>query len=655
MTLQEVMGLVATTGRQAREDVAGYFKPTTDLFDPMNAIDPKVYRNIDMQPYTLKENQEARKFGAIRKLPITNKEILGRALMGGAGLGDVLPGVGVAGAVAQKALKPTRKVFNDVMELARQGIKQKNWYRKSGQAMLDATQGNLPRAKDLANFTSIVSPSTAVRENLGHGARMYYQKLMGDKLRAGIFPSAMGRSADEYVRGGEKSIGPKRGPFFNNILKYVDPSLPQRDVTNDIWGARAWDLPTDSPSARQHQMMTHETQRIAKKLGLEPEQTQASYWSAIKAKIESLPRALREKAKTSWQEKLLPQQIRRPMELERRSDLRQAALNAEVPEDLINKAGYDFANAMDDHTGLVSWEAIPSRESGLMPEIHDAPFSVRMNFTEQMDSILGDTIEKELGILTNKRADVMGTGFYQEGAEASYNPSKQIGVIMPLGPGGRGTGKIDPSAGRAVELYAAIRGKLTYQHGMGYTRPFPAQTVKGAGGFELDFGRPLTHGESREIMVAIEKHPDLQKVSSDGTLIPAVYFNPSKNGIHIYHDFVGDHTKFNKALDSLLADDALLPGVEATGHSIGSDGGLIGGYGESYESIIRRNGGEVQERRISSLLSEKIKGLYRKTAQEQGYKDPFQATPSAPAEVAPALPQLPKTDLEKILRGGGVS
>ena len=559
------------------------------------------------------------------------------------------------GGIIQKALKPTRKVFNDIRRLTKEGIKQKDWYKKSGQAMLNATQGNLPRTKDLANFTSISSPSTAVRENFGHGARFYYQKLMGDKLKAGIFPNAMGRSADEYIKGGERSIGPKRQPFVNNMLNTIDPVSPKNEVTNDIWGARAWDLPTDAPSARQHQMMTSGTQRIAKELDLDPEQAQASYWSAIKAKTESLPRALREQAKTSWQEKLLPRQIRKPMEVERRSNLRQAAINAEVPEDLINKAGYDFADAMDDHTGFVSWEAVPSRESGLMPEIHDAPFSVRMNFTEQMDSILGDTIEKELGILTNKRVDVMGTGFYQELTDISYNPSKQIGIIMPLGPGGRGTGVIDPSARKAVELYAAIKGKLTYQHGMGYTRPFPSPTVKGAGGFELDFGRPLTHDESSEIMVAIEKHPDLQKVNKDGTITPAVYFNPSKNGIHIYHDFVGDHTKFNKALDSLLADETLLPGVEAAGHGIGSDGALIGGSGESYESIIRRNGGEIQERKISSLLSENIKGLYKKTAQEQGYKDPFQATPSAPTEVAPALPRLPKTDLERILRGGGVS
>ena len=107
MNWQELMGLVATTGRQAREDVAGYFKPTTDLFNP-NAIDPNVYRNIDMNPYTAQEQAQARQYGAIRKLPITNKEILGRALMGGAGLGDVIP----TSAIGTGALAGMAKVFH---------------------------------------------------------------------------------------------------------------------------------------------------------------------------------------------------------------------------------------------------------------------------------------------------------------------------------------------------------------------------------------------------------------------------------------------------------------------------------------------------------------------------------------------------------------
>jgi hypothetical protein len=107
MNWQELMGLVATTGRQAREDVAGYFKPTTDLVNP-NAIDLNVYRNIDMNPYTAQEQAQARQYGAIRKLPITNKEILGRALMGGAGLGDVIP----TSAIGTGALAGMAKVFH---------------------------------------------------------------------------------------------------------------------------------------------------------------------------------------------------------------------------------------------------------------------------------------------------------------------------------------------------------------------------------------------------------------------------------------------------------------------------------------------------------------------------------------------------------------
>ena len=129
MTLQEVMGLVATTGRQAREDVAGYFKPTTDLFNP-NAIDPNVYRNIDQQPYTAQEQAQARQYGAIRKLPITNKEILGRALMGGAGFADFTPIAGTFAGV--KALTANKKLMDKAISMLNKGIDRAKVWKDTG-------------------------------------------------------------------------------------------------------------------------------------------------------------------------------------------------------------------------------------------------------------------------------------------------------------------------------------------------------------------------------------------------------------------------------------------------------------------------------------------------------------------------------------------
>ena len=129
MTLQEVMGLVATTGRQAREDVAGYFKPTTDLVNP-NAIDPNVYRNIDMNPYTAQEQAQARQYGAIRKLPITNKEILGRALMGGAGLADFTPIAGTFAGV--KAVMANKQMLKKAKELMKSGVSRAKIWKDTG-------------------------------------------------------------------------------------------------------------------------------------------------------------------------------------------------------------------------------------------------------------------------------------------------------------------------------------------------------------------------------------------------------------------------------------------------------------------------------------------------------------------------------------------
>ncbi len=45
---------------------------------------------------------------------------------------------------------------------------------------------------------------------------------------------------------------------------------------------------------------------------------------------------------------------------------------------------------------------------------------------------------------------------------------------------------------------------------------------------------------------------------------------------------------------------------------------------ESYDSVIKRNGGEAKERAISDRISEKVKEVYRRTSKEQdwGYSFP---------------------------------
>jgi hypothetical protein len=623
------------------QPVKDWFKPTTDMFDPQVYRDmARDYRNTDMQPYTLEENQQERKYGAIRKPPITNKGLLMRGLEGAAGLGDVAD-FGIGGMAAGTAKKigsellkrnkkwlgyppqvkdaRTLKKFRGELEgLALQGADKRFWYSDSGQAFLDAAGGDIERAKRLANFNAITSSGTDVKSNFGAGSKMYYQDLMGDEFNAGRYPQAMGDTARHYAAEGEGYLGPKRNPFFNDIMSDIDPNMPQDTVTNDMWGARLFGYGTDSPGAPQHRVMTDETRMLAERLGWKPNQTQAAYWSSIKGRWESVAAEVQAKGKRNkWGEEKL------------RSEMRKAALKADIPEEAIHQAGYSFKDAMDDTLGGVGWEAIPSFKSGLLPEIHNAPYKVKQDFTQRVEDALGDTIEQELGILTSKHSDAYGVGFYEEGGKRSFNPSKQIGVIMPPDKGGVASGKIDPSAKKAMELYAAIRGKMTFQDSVGYGRSFTSPSMKTANQYDLSIGREFTPDETEMLMDALEEHPKLKN---------KVWFAPSKDGIIINHDEYGpdvDHKEFIKAVREVTENDLFMPDVQATGHISRSDGGLIGGdYGESYDSVIKRNGGEAKELAISDRVSKKVKEVYRKFAKEQGYKDPF---PEEPAGINPKI------------------
>ena len=630
-----------TLGQRLLNPVKEWFKPTTDMFDQDTL---QGYRNTDMNPYTLEENQQDRKYGSIRKPSTNNTDLLMRGIEGGLGMLDFAD-VGMVGATAKigkrlagagkkwlgyppqvKDSRSLGKFRKEIESAALLGADKRFWYSDSGQAFLDAANGDIERAKRLANFNAITSSGTDVKSNFGAGSKMYYQDLMGDPFNAGRYPQAMGDTARHYAAEGEGYLGPKRNPFFNDIMSDIDPNMPQDTVTNDMWGARLFGYGTDSPGAPQHRVMTDETRRLAERLGWKPNQTQAAYWSTIKGKWESVAKDVQAKGvRNKWSEDKL------------RVEMRKAALKAEIPEELIHQAGYSFKDAMDDTVGAVGWEAIPSFKSGLLPEIHTAPLSVKQDFTKRVEDALGDTIEKELGILTSKHNDAYGIGFYDEAGKRSFNPSKQIGVIMPPDKGGVSSGKIDPSAKKAMELYAAIRGKMTFQDSVGYGRSFTAPNLKTANQFDLSIGRELTPDETEMLMDALEEHPKLNK---------KVWFAPSKDGIVINHDAYGDnvdHKEFIKSVREVVESDDFMPGADVKGHIARSDGGLIGGeYGEAYDSVIKRNGGEAKERAISDRISEKVKKVYREFAKEQGFKDPF-------PEVSPGIN--PKAVGER-LKGG---
>jgi hypothetical protein len=630
----------------------GIVEPVTNLFNQRAAdTGRQLSRDETFSPNWPQSREGMRQEGIYLQDPGSEQGQAMDAVIGGmdiADMGAIGLGTKAAKQVGQELLKALPKAKRDkeflgypewvkskrdITKLRKQlrtaadlGQAKRHWYKDSGEGFLDATQGDLDRASQLGNFSALTSANTDVFSNMGHGSRMYYQNLMGDRLAAGQFPNNMGKDADRWLKEGEAFIGKKRNPFFTDIMGDLDPSLPQDTVTNDVWMSRMFGNDKDTLGIPNTRVMTSEVQRLAKELGWKPRETQAAIWSTIKGQWESVQDAVKAKGKKKgWG----PEKLRR--------EIRKTALKADIPPDVLNEAGYSFREALADQSGHIGWEAIPSFESRLMPEIHGASYEVRQQFTADIEEALGNEIEKELGILMSKESDSYGVGFYDEGGKQSYNPSKQIGVVIPMGPGGQASGKIDPSARNAIELYAAIRGKLTNQHTMGYGRAFNVSKsdaatktpYKNLNHYQIDIGREFSPEESEHLMDLMENHPYLQEADKSGNIKAKVWFAPSKNGIKINHDrYDTDHTKFIRAVEEVIQKDDFMPDMDIKGFRASFDGGLIGGdeLGSTYDSIIRRNGGEAKERTLTDRLGPKLKEVYRSTAKKHGFKDPYPET-----------------------------
>jgi len=521
----------------------------------------------------------------------------------------------------RKDLGKLRKTLKTAAEL---GADKRFWYKDSGQAMLKAAHGDMPRARKVGNFIAITSPGANVKTNTGFGTQMYYQDLVGDRLSSGKYPTEMGKKGRMYAEQGEGYIGPKRDPFFNDIMGEIDPSLPQDTVTADMWMGRLFGTDSDALKTTETRTIIKEVQRVAKKLGWKPKEAQAAMWSVIKGKWESIAGEVKAKGvKKGWGE------------AELRTQLRKAALKADIPPQVLKAAGYSFKEGLEDQTGQIGIEAIPSRGSNILPWMHDAPLEVRKEYTDKIMEATGDDVERELGILTQESSDAEGLGSFTEDGKTSYNPSKQQGIVIPVAKGGQKAGKMDPSARKAVEVLAAIKGRVWDQDSVGYGKSFVSTQDK-ANQFQVDIGRDMTDPEQQEFMQMVENHPDLQATDKDGNLFPAVWFSPANDGITINY-FGGENKGFVKTLKGIIGADNFMPGEKVTGDYAMSDGDLIGGDtgGNTYDEVIRRNGAQAKERKISASVSPKIEKVKRDFAKKHGQPDPFPDRFSGPSVQIP--------------------
>ncbi len=444
------------------------------------------------------------------------------------------------------------KLRREVEGLAIEGTDARFWYERSGKAILDAVGGDKEEAEKIIQIIAVTSPSTPVKSNFDYALQAYAQHKAGEPIMTGRFPTAMNKRI-ESILSGEEWEGRKTNNFYVNLMRVVDPQKVQ-GVTTDLWMMRSFGFDTDNPTDAQYSFVERETNRIASKLGWEPQQAQAAIWVAQKAKEEGKE---------------------------------------------ISASKFDYSDALEQNLAQVSWESIPGRTSDHMLEMFDAPYEVQQEYHVEISKAFQDNdgfdlIARRLGIPTP--GDFEAPGFF----EGKVSPGTQTQVSAPRQYRGPKYGAVEQSALDLMEAYAAARGVLMKQDGVGYHRPFYSPAKKDGNGVEIRIGRPFSEAETKRFASLLNEKAGFEIApigSVDGVRI--INFDPEFDNKE-FQNIVKDATN-NLVLD----DDAELRAV-----LFASQNGYLGNdwskfkNGEEYFSGISKEGRSDIYRKVQDIVKE---------------------------------------------------
>ena len=418
-----------------------------------------------------------------------------------------------------------------VKALALDGEYGRFWYERSGATILDITGNDVGEAKKIVQAIAITSPSTPVDTNYEYAIQAYYQWKNGKPIETGRFPKTMGQKITDVFEGKTWS-GRKTNNFEQNLLRSIDESVEQ-GVTTDLWMMRAFGYTSDAATDLNYNFVENETQKIAEDLGWEPQQVQAAIWVEIKARMES-PAVKQEVDKKSLLKGNYTWQLKRGKKVRVFKDLKgeqahsrlwvKTALNYKPTEKERTAAKFDYKDATLSKMAQISVESIPSTKSGHLPEIFNASEGEILDFHHSiskafMDDNGVDIVAKELGILQYGSSQGMGSW------EGRNDPVTQNEVVIPRRYREREDGVVSDDANDLVAAYAAVKGILLKQDGIGWHRPFfkKSNTAMSQNGMDVNIGRPFSLRETQEISQLLSEY-GLEPLST-GTGVRFINFN----------------------------------------------------------------------------------------------------------------------------------
>jgi hypothetical protein len=535
------------------------------------------------------------------------------------------------------------------------------WYERSGQALLDVTGGDKKKAKQLAQAVAITSPQTPVATNFDYAIQAYYQHEAGVPISTGMYPQTMSQKLQDIFDGKDWD-GRKTNNFYKNIMRKIDPSLKQ-GVTTDLWIMRAFGYNSDFPTDPQYDFVEKEIDRLRKELGWEPQQVQAAMWVSIKGRMEA--KEVKERTeKISTKKGYMHYETGKDGKKFRVIDNESKHRGVWIAEALKynptgkdkDQAKFDFEDAMTNSLAQISWESIPGATADHMPEIFDAEYPVLQQYHVDMSKAFldengNDLISKYLGILSPGNFEAPG---YFEGRVSPGSQTKIVaprrykavdladidkklreGVITKEEAEALREQRLDPQSEDLIAAYAAVRGILMKQDGVGFHRPFYNKSLRKGdlNAVEIDIGRPFTKEETADfaqILSNISGHGEFNPIGSvNGVrLINFDYLLPEGKDYADFNDRKKFNDSFKKMVDTALKEMIFEDGVEVSAKSFYAKAGYLGNNwkenknGEGYMADIAARSPDLSRRvyDIVRKIQPRIEAVDQEYASKFGWR-----------------------------------
>lgn len=536
-----------------------------------------------------------------------------------------------------------KRLRERLWKLTNEGATGRHWYEKTGKAVLDAAEGDADVAEKIVGLLAIYSAGSELRGNTTMAMKAYYEWVRDGEV---VTKSRIGQNvadrANSWMKGESDAVtGVKRSTFYQNMMRVIAPErfgAEDMGATIDMWMARAFGYDSIKIGAEtqhgRYAFAEKEIKRVARQLGWEPQQVQAAIWVAIKARSDEVYTAVRDRAvEKGWLVKRSrPNRygkdtvayVRSSPEGEAKFEraLLNAALKSGTPSaERIADSALDYADTLADRTAQISWEALPSTKSDVLPGIHAAPLAQQAEYLAAIDQSLRDKngqdeIAKLVGLAgANTVFGFSGwEGKVGEGAQTKTFVATDRPPVKDAATGKTRVGEVvvTDQARSVINLYAAIRGQLLHQDAVAWHFPVYEASLKSSNGVEIRAPGGLTHDQAQAL------YNEINKLAGHTDYAP-IY---TETGVRFLNFRDMPNREFHKLIEEAYNIVTNLPGAEF-GY-FRSDGELISkdkevsSNGQDYQEVIAAARRPDLQNRIE-VLRDRVASVEARFAEKYGW------------------------------------